>query len=301
MFIAQDMPPIIQSSKYFLISICKDGYFLLAVTSNESPPLLVIEMLHRIHATLLDYFGVVDEGTIKDHFCTVYQLLEEMIDYGYALTTEPNALKAMIEPPSVMSMLTQYSTGKSNISDVLPDGTLSNTPWRTFGLKYSQNEIYLDIIEEIDATVDCNGNVISTEVSGSIEANCRMSGMPDLNLEFTNPSAFDDCSFHPCVRYNRFERSKIVSFVPPDGQFQLMRYRVINNAPVVVPCYCQPQFHTYNVHDGECQINILVGRTATHSLIFPASKGTMEVIQFLLIIICYPFLTVKFCRLKMWK
>jgi len=200
-----------------------------------------------------------------------------MIDYGYALTTEPNALKAMIEPPTVMSMITQFSTGKSTISDVLPDGTLSNTPWRTLGLKYSQNEIYLDIIEEIDATVDCSGSMVS-EVSGSIECNCHMTGMPDLNLEFTNPSVIDDCSFHPCVRYNRYEKNKIVSFVPPDGNFQLMRYSVTANTdPVVLPCYCQPQFHSYNNTDGECQINILVGLTATHSLIYPSQKGAMEV------------------------
>ncbi len=32
----------------------------------------------------------------------VYQLLEEMVDYGFPLTTEPNALKAMIAPPTVM-------------------------------------------------------------------------------------------------------------------------------------------------------------------------------------------------------
>lgn len=29
----------------------------------------------------------------------------------------------------------------------------SNVPWRKAGVKYTQNEIYFDIIEEIDATV----------------------------------------------------------------------------------------------------------------------------------------------------
>ncbi len=35
----------------------------------------------------------------------VYQLLEEMLDYGFPLTTEPNALKDMIRPPTIMSEL----------------------------------------------------------------------------------------------------------------------------------------------------------------------------------------------------
>ena len=99
-----------------------------------------------------------------------------MMDYGYPLTTEPNALKAMIKPPTVMSRITAAATGMSNISDVLPDGTISNMPWRKTDVKYAQNEIYVDIIEEIDAIVDRNGQLISSEVSGSIICNSRLSG-----------------------------------------------------------------------------------------------------------------------------
>lgn len=78
-------------------------------------------------------------------------------------------------------------------------------PWRKTGVKYSQNEIYMDIIEEVDSIVDKNGNIISSEVSGVIAVNCRLSGVPDLMLTFIDPSLIDDCSFHPCVRYNKFE------------------------------------------------------------------------------------------------
>ena len=41
-----------------------------------------------------------------------------------------------------------------------------------------------------------------------------------------------NCSFHPCVRYNRFERDRVISFVPPDGPFELMRYKVNNELNV---------------------------------------------------------------------
>ena len=65
----------------------------------------------------------------------------------------------------------------------------------------------------------------SIEISGEIQVQCKLSGMPDLSLTFTNPHILDDVSFHPCVRYNRYEQHKVVSFVPPDGQFKLMNYR----------------------------------------------------------------------------
>ena len=94
------------------------------------PPLLVIELLQRVVDIFVEYFGAASEGLIKDNFASVYQLLEEMLDNGNPLTTEPNALKAMIAPPSVMGRLQAVATGKSNVSDVLPDGTISSMPWR---------------------------------------------------------------------------------------------------------------------------------------------------------------------------
>ncbi len=126
---------------------------------------------------------------------------KEMMDFGYPLTTEPNALKSMIEPPTIISRLQAATTGKSNISDVLPTGSISNMPWRKTDVKYSQNEIFVDIIEEVDAIIDRNGQLVSSEVTGTIMSNSRLSGVPDLTLVFTDPSVIDDCSFHPCVRF----------------------------------------------------------------------------------------------------
>lgn len=34
-----------------------------------------------------------------------------------------------------------------------------------------------------------------------------------------------DVTFHQCVNLGRFNTEKVVSFVPPDGEFDLMKYR----------------------------------------------------------------------------
>lgn len=34
-----------------------------------------------------------------------------------------------------------------------------------------------------------------------------------------------DVTLHPCVNLGRFNAEKVVSFVPPDGEFELMKYR----------------------------------------------------------------------------
>ena len=257
----------------YVISIRRDNLNYLAICPNEINPLMVLEFLNRLVVTLQEYFymGRVDEVAIKDNFITIYQLLEEMIDFGWPLTTEINALKVLIRPPTILSKLLSTATGQSSLSSsAIPSiggstsdpnqqqhqqqsgATLANMPWRAAGVYYSNNEIYVDIIEEVDAIVDQrSGKIVTADVQGSIICQSHLSGVPDLLLTFNDPNIIDDCSFHPCVRYEKFERDQVVSFVPPDGNFELMRYRIdkgkVRN--VVPPIYCQAQWSSGDNND----------------------------------------------------
>lgn len=233
----------------YIISILRDGLSYLAVVPAEVSPLMILEFLHRVADIFVDYFGnPADESAVKENFSTVYQLLEEMVDYGWPLTTEPNALKAMIRPPSIMSKISSAVFSNTSVSNALPSGTISNMPWRAAGVSYTQNEIYMDIIEEIDAIIDAaSGNIVQSDVSGRIQCQCQLSGIPDLLLTFKNPKLIDDCSFHPCVRYGRYERDQVVSFVPPDGNFELMKYSISaeQKSSFSPPLECHSQWNIF--------------------------------------------------------
>lgn len=127
-------------------------------------------------------------------------------------------------------------------------------PWRKMGVRYTNNEIYFDIIEEVNCIVDNNGIATVCEVVGKIMVNSKLSGMPDLLLQFKDPSLIEDCSFHPCVRYAKFEQDRSISFVPPDGRFELLTYRVSNIKQV--PIYCRPQLSFY---ENGCNLNVMAG------------------------------------------
>lgn len=43
------------------------------------------------------------------------------------------------------------------MGDQLPTGQLSVVPWRRTGVKYTNNEAYFDVVEEIDAIIDKSG------------------------------------------------------------------------------------------------------------------------------------------------
>lgn len=311
----------------YLFSVLRDGLSYLAACPpcigeghQGLPPLLVIEFLHKIADTFVLYFGdPADESAVKDNFSTAYQLLEEMVDHGWPLTTEPNALTDLIRPPTVMAKIQQAISGGSSsiLSEALPTGTVSNMPWRKAGVAHPNNEIYIDIVEEIDAILSANGSVISSDVSGSIQAQSNLSGVPDLLLTFNDPSLIDDCSFHPCVRYTRYDKDRVVSFVPPDGPFELMRYRVrmggggsgggrgrgghpnnpnlaVGNMPIqVIPRVSYGKFGGRGGSaDAGGRISLAVTARSISSLIFSSSRTGPLVVEDVTIVIPFP----KFVR-----
>jgi len=102
-------------------------------------------------------------------------------------------------------------------------------------------------------------------IFGQVMANCRLSGTPDLCVRFKNPQLLDDCRFHPCVRYLKYASERVVSFVPPDGNFKLMNYKISKTASSrsmetqghqMIPFYVKPQV-TYSANSG--RISIMVG------------------------------------------
>jgi AP-3 complex subunit mu len=179
-------------------------------------PLFVIEFLHRVVDTFEDYFNECNETIIKENYVVIYELLEEMLDNGFPLATESNILKELIKPPNILRSIANTVTGKTNFSDTLPVGSLSAIPWRRSGVKYTNNEAYFDVIEEVDAIIDRSGSTVFAEIQGYIDCLVKLSGMPDLSLSFVNPRLLDDVSFHPCVRFKRWETERVLSFIPPD-------------------------------------------------------------------------------------
>lgn len=43
----------------------------------------------------------------------------------------------------------------------------------------------------------------------------------------------EDVKFHQCVRLSRFENDRTISFIPPDGEFELMSYRLNTHVSTV--------------------------------------------------------------------
>lgn len=56
-----------------------------------------------------------------------------------------------------------------------------------------------------------------------------------MTLIFVNPRLLDDVSFHPCVRLKRWESERVLSFIPPDGNFRLISYHIGAQNSIGIP------------------------------------------------------------------
>ncbi|KAL1452256.1 hypothetical protein WDU94_006546 [Cyamophila willieti] len=254
----EDIPPVITTPHHCIISVYRNGVFFVAVVTTEVPPLFVIEFLDRVVTTFHDYFSDCSESVLKDNLVVIYEILDEMLDNGFPLATESNVLKELIKPPNILRTIANTMTGGSNVSSILPSGQLSSVPWRRTGVKYTNNEAYFDVIEEVDAIIDKTGSTIFSEIQGYIDCCIKLSGMPDLTLSFMNPRLFDDVSFHPCVRFKRWEAERILSFIPPDGNFRLMSYHINTQNLVAIPLYIN-----HNINFKQNKIDMTIGPKQT--------------------------------------
>jgi len=75
-----------------------------------------------------------------------------MVDDGYPLTTESSALRDIVLPPSFVNKILSVA-GVAGLAKASATPFSSPIPWRKSGLKYNNNEIYFDVVEELDAII----------------------------------------------------------------------------------------------------------------------------------------------------
>jgi len=105
--------------------------------------------------------------------------------------------------------------------------------------KKRKNEIFVDIFEKINITFNANGYVLNSDIDGTIQMKSYLAGNPELKLALNEELVIgkgsgrgygvieiDDCNFHECVKLDEFESQRILSFFPPDGEFQVMNFRI---------------------------------------------------------------------------
>jgi AP-1 complex subunit mu len=66
---------------------------VLALSKRNTNAAEIILFLHRLTQVLVEYFKELEEESIRDNFVIIYELMDEMMDFGYPQTTESKILQ----------------------------------------------------------------------------------------------------------------------------------------------------------------------------------------------------------------
>ncbi|CAN4100506.1 unnamed protein product [Withania somnifera] len=222
--------------------------YLLAASRQNSNAASLLVFLHRVVHVFKHYFEELEEESLRDNFVVVYELLDEMMDFGYPQYTEAKILSEFIKTDAYRMEVNQHP----------PMAVTNAVSWRSEGVFYKNNEVYLDVVERVNLLVNSNGQLICSEVNGALKMRAYLSGMPECKLGLNDRVLLeaqgrstkgksidlDDIKFHQCVRLARFENDRTISFIPPDGSFDLMTYRLTTQVKPLIWVEAQVERHS---------------------------------------------------------
>lgn len=235
---------------YFYIKQ-KDLFIIVSTKANPNAA-MVFQFLYQFLNICKAYFAQeLNDSTVRKNFVIIYELLDEILDYGVPQITEPEVLKRYIlEGGLKLEQLSDFD----KLKQITMQATGANS-WRPDGIFYKKNNIYIDLIETVNLTFSNKGQVLKFDIAGAIECKCELSGMPEckfgmndkllLQRDFANNApgernqvVINDLKFDQCVKLSKFDKERAITFIPPDGKFTLMNYRISDATQVPIKLMC---------------------------------------------------------------
>lgn len=241
----KDAPPVFCVHGTNYIHVKAGSLYWAATTRSNVSPSLVLEMLNRLFWITHDYVGHVSEESVRKNFVLVYELIDEIMDYGFPQNSSTERLKEFIAmEPAVSgpkrSVLGSVSGPREVIKSVL---NTSRTD--------AKEEIFVDVVEKITAIFDASGRLRTSSIVGSVQVKSYLHGNPKICLGLSDrlmllseqeqfggdrfplsygstgegPVVLDTYSLHESVDRDVFAREKVLELVPPEGHFSLLTYR----------------------------------------------------------------------------
>lgn len=125
--------PCVAIDNLHYIYVQHNNILLLAVTHYNINTMMTLEFLYSLIDIMIDYFGDLNDETIRDHFVLCYELLDEVFDFGYPQYTDSSILKEFI----LVKRLSQYSSAKrrNRVQNNIPVALTNAVSWRADNIK----------------------------------------------------------------------------------------------------------------------------------------------------------------------
>ena len=249
----ESLYPVIDAGGYSFLWLKKNGLYFVCTTKFNTSPSLVFEMMNRFTVLLKDYCGVLNEESLRLNFVLVYELLDEVLDFGYIQGTSTDLLKTYIynqaiEIPTEQSIFDSLDRVVNfEPKKRIQPSVAATKPLALVGpvAKERKNEVYIDVLERLTVLIGSTGELIRSEINGVVQIKSYLSGTAEIHMgvnedlvvgrsnrfgSLHSSVVLDYCSFHDCVLLNNFEDRRQLTIQPPDGEFIAMNYRITAEA-----------------------------------------------------------------------
>lgn len=226
-----DAEPIFNIEGINFAYLKRSSIYVVATTRFNGSPSYLLELLNRIMTIIKDFCGTINEEIIRKNFVLIYEILDEIIDFGHPQLTNTSHIK-----PLIASEVINETKGGGNVSSLskfsnfslFSPTTINSQASNVSVSKGNSNDIFVDIFEKINILFNSSGYVINSSIDGCIQMKSYLSGNPslkltlneDLTLADTNTPGsivLDDCNFHESVQHNEFLTNKALKILPPEG------------------------------------------------------------------------------------
>uniref|UniRef100_A0A4X2JQU2 AP-4 complex subunit mu-1 n=1 Tax=Vombatus ursinus TaxID=29139 RepID=A0A4X2JQU2_VOMUR len=254
-----DQPPVVMvhHKGYHFVHIRHFSLYLVVTTSGSVSPFILLELLSRLATLLSDYCGSISEKTLSLNVALVYELLDEVLDYGYIQTTSTEMLRNFIQTEAVVSkpfnLFELSSVGlfgaETQQSKVAPSSAASRPVLTGRSDQSHKNDVFLDVIERLSVLIGSNGSLLKVDVQGEIRLKSFLPSCSEMRIGLTEEFCVgkselrgygpgvrvDEVSFHGSVRLDEFESHRILRLQPSQGELTIMRYQLSDDLPSPLP------------------------------------------------------------------
>ncbi|KAJ3439332.1 ap-4 complex subunit mu-1 [Anaeramoeba flamelloides] len=228
-FSETDCPPVFNEDGINYIYVSKSGMYFCCTTLVNISSSFIIEMINRIIQVIKDYCEVINEEIVRKNNLLLYELVDEIIDYGLPQQTVSAQLDKFICSTPIlekdlnkpMKKITRKKSSK-----------LSKKKQPTLLVNFEETQI----IE-----IKKDGEMIRNEVTGLISMNNQVKESSDLTISFepfslgkegnkkyryTDVMIEDILINIPCNSDNLTKPSPYI-YIPrlPFGNFNFLKYR----------------------------------------------------------------------------
>ncbi|KAL6547389.1 AP-1 complex subunit mu-2 [Orobanche minor] len=168
----ESQDPVVYDNGVTYMFIQHNNVFLMTASRQNCNAASLLLFLHRVVDVFKHYFEVLEEESLRDNFVVVYELLDEIMDFGYPQYTEAKILSEFIKTDAYRMEVTQRP----------PMAVTNAVSWRSEGIRYKKNEVFLDVVESVNILVNSNGQIIRSDVVGALKMRTHLSGMPECKL-----------------------------------------------------------------------------------------------------------------------